>query len=381
MNTKIIAAIGFLLFILSTYFSYVYFSSNGAPLKQLTNKVRSGTQLSTLSISPDEPKTEACPTNGEKLTKQHKSAWEARRPLGVAIENHVDSRPQSGLSSADVVYEAVAEGGITRFLAIYYCKDAPRVGPVRSARMYFLELLEGYGDHPLYSHVGGANTDGPANALGEIRDIGWDGYNDMNQFAIPFPVYYRDYELLPDRATEHTMYSSTQKLWEYAAAKRGLTNVDKSGTSWDEGFKSWKFKDDASGKATATTISFDFWDPGAYAVKWQYDPKANNYIRFNGGKAHIDNNTKKQLATKNVVIAFMKESPANDGYEGGHLLYKTTGSGKSLVFQDGKVVEGQWERAKTTESLQFFDASGHEISFNRGQVFVEVVPTGNTVKY
>lgn len=380
MNNKLIAGIGILLFVLSTYFSYAYFSS-GNSLSKLANNVKNATQLSTLSIDPNDPKTEECPLNGKMLTKHHKDAWEARRPMGVAIENHVDSRPQSGLSNADIVFEAVAEGGITRFLAIFYCEDAPRIGPVRSARMYFLELLQGFGDHPLYSHVGGANTPGPADALGEIRELGWDGYNDLNQFAVPFPIYYRDYELLPNVATEHTMYSSTQKLWQFASSKRGLSNVDKEGTPWTQGFKTWKFKKDEPASATATTISFDFWTPGAYSVKWKYDATSNTYARTNGTSAHVDNNSKKQLTTKNLVVAFMKESPANDGYEGGHLLYKTTGSGKAIMFMDGKAVEGQWERTKTTDLLQFFDASGAQISFNRGQIFVEVVPQGNDVKY
>lgn len=381
MNNKLITGIGVLLYVLSSYFSYTYFNS-GTSLSKIADTVKNATQLSTLSINPNDPKTEECPLNGKMLTKQHKDAWESRRPLGVAIENHVDSRPQSGLSNADIVFEAVAEGGITRFLAMYYCEDAKRIGPVRSARIYFLELLQAFGDHPLYSHVGGANTPGPADALGEIREIGWDGYNDMNQFAIPFPIYYRDYELLPNVATEHTMYSSTEKLWQYAKNKRGLSNVDKQGTDWNQGFEPWKFKDDEPAQpAKTTTISFDFWTPGAYSVKWQYDAASNSYKRFQATSPHIDNNASKQLVTKNVIVAFMKESPANDGYEGGHLLYKTTGSGKAIIFMDGKAIEGQWERAKITNMLSFSDASGTEVSFNRGQIFVEVVPQGNDVKY
>ncbi len=131
------------------------------------------------------PKTEPCPMNGALYSKAQRKIWESRRPLGVMIENHTDSRPQSGLSSADIIYEAVAEGGITRFLAIYYCKDASPVGPVRSARIYYVELLQEYGNNPLYAHVGGANTPGPADALGEIQDLGWDQYNDLNQFGVP----------------------------------------------------------------------------------------------------------------------------------------------------------------------------------------------------
>ena len=383
MNNRIIIATGALLFILSIYFSYAYFSSArvGGPGSNYSGTTNSN-QTSTLDISSEEPKTESCPINGKMLTKSHKNAWENRRPLGIAIENHIDSRPQSGLSNADVVYQAVAEGGITRFLGIFYCEDAPRVGPVRSARIYFIDLLSGHGSYPLYSHVGGANTDGPADALGAISTLGWDGYNDLNQFAVPFPVYYRDYELLPNVATEHTMYSSTQKLWGFASSKRGLTGKDKSGTSWEQGFKPWKFKEDGSSKGAVATISFGFWDGGRnYEVKWAYDTATNSYKRFNAGAPHLDNNTKKELTSRNVAIAFMKESPANDGYEGGHLLYKTTGAGKAIVFMDGNAIEGQWEKAKRTDTLRFVDKSGSEIKFNRGQIFVEIVPQGNTVHY
>src|SRR5581483_1317594 len=132
------------------------------------------------------PKTEACPLNGALYSKEQKNWWEGHRPLGVMIENHQNARPQSGLSSADVVYEVVAEGGITRFLSVFYCQDAGTVGPIRSARTYFLDFISEYGTNPLYTHVGGANQPGPADALSQIDSYGWGGYNDMNQFSIGF---------------------------------------------------------------------------------------------------------------------------------------------------------------------------------------------------
>ena len=115
-------------------------------------------------IDPSIPRTETCPLNGALFTKQEKDVWITRRPLAVMIENSVDARPQSGLSNADIVYEAVAEGGITRFMAMFYC-DATLTGnlmvaPVRSARIYFVNLVSEY--DALYNHVGGAgNCDDP----------------------------------------------------------------------------------------------------------------------------------------------------------------------------------------------------------------------------
>lgn len=386
ISKKLTLIIAVLLFLLSAAGTYSFFSKNkgnGGILSTLGYKPP--TQEANSNGTANEPKTEECPLNGALYGKTQKSKWADRRPLGVMIENHTDARPQSGLSSADIIYEAVAEGGITRFLTIFYCQDSPYIGPVRSARIYFVKLLESYGNNPLYAHVGGANTPGPADALGYIGELGWSSFNDMNQFSVPFPYYWRDYERLPNRATEHTVYSSTSKLWQYAKDKRKLTNVDEDGLAWDKNFSTWKFKDDAKAedRGTATKIDFGFWDnlASSFSVVWTYSKTNNSYIRENGGVPHLDKNTGKQLTAKNVAVVFAKESPANDGYEGGHLLYRITGTGDALIFQDGKTIKGTWGRDEETEQIKFYDAQGGEVSLVRGQVWIEVLPVGNKVSY
>ncbi len=387
INKKIAYLIVFVLFVLSAVTTYSFFSTeNGQPfLSPISYQAPNSENGSKEEAISDEPKTEECPLNGELMSKTQKIQWESRRPLGIVVENHKDARPQSGLSSADVIYEAVAEGGITRFLSIFYCQDTPYVGPVRSARIYFIKLLEGYGANPLYAHVGGANTPGPADALGYIKELGWSSLNDLNQFSVPFPFFWRDYERLPDRATEHTVYSSTKKLWQYAKEKRGLTNIDDKGVRWDKVFSGWKFEDDAkeSDRGTVVKIDFGFWDNLAsdFSVVWNYDSQDNAYKRTNGGESHIDKNSGKVLEAKNVVIIFAKESPANDGYEGGHILYQTVGSGEMLFFKNGQVIKGTWGRNDTEKQVKFFDNSGKEISIVRGQVFIEMLPIGNKVTY
>ena len=354
-------------------------------MSPITYKAPTSENGKTESVINTEPKTEECPLNGQMLSKTERKIWEGQRPLGIMIENHKEARPQSGLSSADIVYEAVAEGGITRFLAIFYCQNASYVGPVRSARIYFLKFLEGYGQYPLYAHVGGANTDGPADALGYINELGWSSYNDLNQFSVPFPYFWRDYERLKNVATEHTVYTSTKKLWQYAKDKRKLTNVDEDGVRWDKGFLTWKFEDDAkpADRGTVVKIDFGFWDNLAsdFSVIWSYDNKTNSYKRTNGGKPHIDKNTGKVLEAKNIAVIFVKESPANDGYEGGHLLYKNIGGGDMLFFKNGKAIKGTWSKEVDEDQIKFFDNTGVEVSIVRGQVFIEVLPIGNKVKY
>jgi hypothetical protein len=379
MNQKVVLIIGALVYLVSGVASYAYFS-RGVDTSGYTKPT---TTANGAPVEEGGPKTEECPMNGALYSKAQREKWEKRRPMGIAIENSVDARPQSGLSSADVVYEAVAEGGITRFLGIYYCQDAKIAGPVRSARIYFIRLLQGYGAYPLYAHVGGANTPGPADALGEIRDLGWANYNDLSQFSVPFPNFWRDYDRLPGVATEHTMYTDTTKLWSYAAKTHKLTNVDEEGTAWNEEWEGWSFQDDAKTKGKVAKVSYGFWNASvsSMGVQWNYDATTNSYARVNGGEPHLDKNTGKQLTAKNVIVMFSEESPANDGYPGGHLLYDLESGGEAIIFQNGQAIKGEWEKPEFESMIRFTDAKGNEIKMVRGQVFVSVVPEGNEVTY
>lgn len=379
MQKKFFVFLAVVIFLFSGYLGYSF-----AFKKEQNFFLSKKKEKSFLSPTLNEPLTEECPLNGKLYGKSQRRLWEKRRPLGVMIENHLDSRPQSGLLSADVIYEAVAEGGITRFLAIFYCQDASYIGPIRSARVYFIDFLAEYGQYPLYAHVGGANTPGPADALGQIRQMGWVTYNDLDQFAIAFPYYWRDYERLPGVATEHTVYSSTYKLWQYAQQKRGLTDIDKEGNRWDESFEKWSFKEDSpKNPPSVKKISFDFWpNASSYKATWVYESKINAYKRFTAGQPHLDKNSNQQLTAKNIIVVFMKESVADDGYDKGeHLLYQTTGEGKALIFQDGQVIEGYWRKKDRFSRMRFYDKSNNQISLNRGQIFIEIIPLGNQVSY
>jgi hypothetical protein len=379
-KSLVVSILSIILFLASTALSYSVFSGvkSGAATKELATALPGPSTA--MEEDPHEPKTEACPLNGSLHTKKASDNWVTRRPLAVMIENHSEARPQSGLSSADIIYEAVAEGGITRFMAIYLCNLSDvQVGPVRSARTYYLDWLSEY--DALYAHVGGANTPGPADALSQIIKY---GILDLNQFSIGFPTFWRDYQRLGHSvATEHTMYSTTQKLWD-VGAKRGWTAKNEDGKSWGDSFVPWKFKDDAKELgATGSRIEVNFWQSyGDYAVRWEYDVTCNCYKRTNGDSPHLDLNNNQQLTTKNIVVQFERESNANDGYPGNvHLLYKTIGEGKALIFIDGKVVEGKWVKSSRLARTKYLDSSGKEISFNKGVIWIETVPEGAKVSY
>lgn len=370
------------------------FGAFAAPVSTGVTPPVSGGEAGGLVIDPAEPRDQPCPINGKLFTKTERAAWEQRRPMFVMIENHTDSRPQSGLTAADVVYEAVAEGGITRFGAIFYCgaiaKDT-KLGPVRSARTYFLDWASEY-NYPLYAHVGGGNcsrdegtkqctTDPRAMALEQIEKYGWGGAkgNDLNQFSIGYPTFWRNYERLGRTvATEHTMETTTEKLWA-VGEKRGWTAEGNDGKKWSEKFAPWSFAG-GQGSGAAANISFEFWEGYAdFTVRWEYNPEINLYARIMGGEPHKDLETGEQITAAAVVVQFVKEEGPVDAHK--HMLYGTTGKGDALVFQNGQAVKGKWQKADRVGRTKFTDEKGKEISFSPGQMWIEVVPAGNTVEY
>lgn len=351
------------------------------------------TPLPTVAVREVWPTAE-CPLNGLRYPPEYRMAWEGRRPLGIMIENHPDARPQYGLASADVVYEAVAEGGITRFLAVFYCDRAMepvRAGPVRSARTYFLDWISEYGRYPLYAHVGAAYCDrrtgigcrngARADALGQIRSYGWAGYNDLDEFQIGAPVYWRD--LSRNVALEHTMFTDTQRLWR-VAAQRDLTAVDAEGRSWIRQFRAWQFADAAQrppADAAHAGVQIVFW-PGAvgFEVEWHYDPATGLYRRVMGGLPHVDPGTGQQITAATILVQFQEESPANDGYPGNvRLLYGTLGTGHAKIIQNGQVIEGTWRKTDRWSRTLFRDRYGREVHLQPGKIWVETVPLHGSV--
>jgi hypothetical protein len=269
------------------------------------------------------------------------------------VENHVDSRPQSGLTAASIVYEAIAEGGITRFLAVYGPSGAQTVGPVRSARTYYvnwIKELNGY-----YAHVGG-NYD----ALELIRSI---GILDLDQFGNP-SAYWRDKS--KKVSSEHTMYTDTSKLYGVAGDKKYTT---------ENTFIPYKFVDEPVVElrtVASQTVSINFGN-ASYNVVYRYDKTTNSYARELAGKAHVDAANGQQIQAKNIVIQTVNRRPTVTKINENGWIMDTSGSGKAVVVRDGIKVDGTWKKDNDNSRTRFFDATGTEINFNRGATWIEVI--------
>jgi len=401
---SIIAFLGIYLFVTGTSFAVFTFvlPSSLNIINQNNDQDQATTQTQAqkdskfkMLLDVSGPKTEVCPINGALFNKTEKDSWMKRRPLLVMIENHEEARPQSGLSNADVIYETVAEGGITRFMGVYYCNAQAyevMLWPIRSARSYYLDWASEYGNNPLYTHVGGANCNhgcpgstSKADALGQIEKYGWGGAmgNDLSQYSIGYPTFWRDYERLGHTvATEHTMYSTTERLWA-VAAKRDWNYTDSDDVAWDEDFVPWKFADESKiEQGTTNKVNYNFWansPAGDYSVSWDYEPTSKLYKRLQSGQPHIDLNTNEQLTAKNLVVMYSVESNANDGYpNNAHLVYGLIGKGKAVLFQDGNAEKLTWEKKTRTARTIYYGEDGKEIQFLPGTVWISNIPVGDT---
>ena len=311
----------------------------------------------------------------------------------VQTPNGMDgARPQAGLNQAGVVFEAIAEAGITRFAAIYQNPTSAVIGPIRSLRLYYLEW-----DTPFdctIVHAGGA-----PDALAAVSH----GYRDLTE---NYSYMYRG--------------SAAERRWNNLFTTAGLLakmNNDRGyGGSEIKGFarmtpeEALKARVDAGApklvitepaagntsevKAAVNNVAVNFGNLTNFNVRYQYDAASNTYARsFASGAAHEvyvcpeedlgEKNPEsvcelKQLKPSVVAVIQVNEKRASDNY---HEDITTVGTGKAWVFQNGQVSTGSWSKATVADQIKFFDESGAEVKLVPGQTFVEAVPGYGSVDF
>ena len=265
----------------------------------------------------------------------------------LMIENSPNARPQSGLKDSGVVFEAIAEGGITRFLVIYQQEKPQLIGPVRSLRLYDVDWAAAF-DCSI-GHVGGS-----AMALREVRN---GDYRDIDQFFNP-GSYWR----ANDRYSPHNVYTSFKQLDKLNRAKGYKTSQPKSFSRTD-GVPN---KKPSVTNITITISSF------LYNSTYAYNKKANAYARYQGGAKHLD----RELGqiTPNVIIAMRVNETAvfEDGWRE---QITTVGKGEAYIFQNGKVINATWRKPSKSSQLTFTDKDKKDIKLVRGQTWIVAVPT------
>lgn len=274
----------------------------------------------------------------------------------IMIENSPDARPQSGLKAAEVVYEAVAEGGITRFLALYQQHKPQLIGPVRSVRLYYVDWLTPF--NASVAHVGGS-----AKALSLVRS---GSYRDIDQFFND-AYYWR----ATDRYTPHNVYTSFKKLDALNKAKGYKTSHPKP-------FERADVSEVPSASMNARTVNITI-SSSLYNSRYTYSAKTKLYKRHEGGVTHTDR--EKGAITASVVIALRVDMQQvfEDGYRES---IKTSGSGKAVVFQNGRATKVTWHKPTRSSQLSFTDAKGKPFVLVRGTTWISAVPNdGGSVSW
>lgn len=335
------------------------------------------------------------PINGKYISQDTYDKIMQKKPVSVMINNHVLARPQAGISQADIIYEIVAEGGISRFLGIFHTVLPEKVGPVRSMRKYFQQITAEY--FPISTHWGisyrsdyeknltdeefaylmsqnGAETDPRADARSYVDEI---SLPTLDQTALPADVasdlFYKDTNLaLP---TEHTAFIRLNRVYD------DFIKVYPE-ESWIkfQNFDQWSFigKDDLNTYSSdVSSFSYNFWDLPDFETFWKFNSEEGIYERTQGSDKTLDRNNNSMPPIKTVIVQKAKETKLSDVK--GHLLYDVIGSGDATIYQNGKSISAKWSKTSARSRTMFTTEGGAPVYFNRGLIWVVILPDYDVV--
>lgn len=272
---------------------------------------------------------------------------------GIMIENSPDARPQSGIKDSGVVFEAIAEGGITRFLVLYQEQKPQLIGPVRSVRAYYVDWVAAF--NASVAHVGGS-----AAALAEVRN---GNYRDIDQF-FNASTYWR----ATDRYAPHNVYTSFEKI-DALNTKKGYT------TSAFTGFTRKDSAASATPNATGINVTISSVN---YNSSYTYNATTNTYDRSVGGKSQMDREAGQVSPRVVIAMRVTQSTVMEDGYRES---INAVGTGQAYIFQDGTVQEVTWRKPSKTAQISFSDAEGKDVPLARGQTWITAVPNGKAITW
>lgn len=308
---------------------------------------------------PENPLT-GMPIDGDALN---------RRPVAIMLNNLKQALPQLGQSQADIIYECLAEGGITRMLGVYQDpSEVGSIGSIRSARPYYLELALGH--DAIFIHAGGSED-----AYADIKAWGvtaLDGVNGPYCGSSPGSnLMWRDADRRRNLGYEHSVITTGSTI-EEKFATYSFRQEHKDGYTYPI-----TFADDGApeGGTTANTVTVPFsnYKTGVFT----YDDESGTYLVEEYGKPYVDGNTGEQVAVTNVLV--VQTSCWNSGDKYGHMEVDLTGSGSGYYACGGKIIPIQWSKPDRNSPFTYTDESGQPVVLGRGSSYVNIIPNSETV--
>ncbi|MFV0344040.1 MAG: DUF3048 domain-containing protein [Anaerocolumna sp.] len=275
------------------------------------------------------------------------------RPYAIMLNNIKLASPQSGIEEASILYEAIVEGGITRFMGIFEELNETRIGSTRSARHYFVSIADEY--DAIYVHYGETTY-----ATKKIKSLGIDTLSGLT--GIGETIFYRDSTI----KAPHNAFATKAGILEG-------TKVKGYETKYKEGYEShFTFAEHVpmtkGEDARKLTLNFSNYTSPYFT----YDENKQVYNRFQFNEKHIDYNSKEQLAFKNIIIQFVKEWDIDkNDYQ---TMDLEDASGEGYYISSGKKVDITWKKNESTKMMRYYDASGNELTINEGKTYIALFP-------
>lgn len=288
------------------------------------------------------------------------------RPIAVMIDNHSDAMPQAGLNKAYAVYEVIAESGITRLITLFKGEDLDKIGPVRSARHYFLDyVLENDAIFVHHGYSPQAKADINSLSIADIDGMAYDNVTDKNGDKYGF---WR----VKDKSAPHNSVISTKNILGIAEDRNYRTTSDQKSVL---NYVAEEVNLDSNIIANTVTIPFS----SSNIVKYEYDEETKTYIRYSRGVKQVDWDTKETVTTKNVIITFARYSSLND--EKGRQTLSNIGSLEGYYITNGKAIKITCEKTARASQTVYKDLEGNEIQVNDGNTFFAICPIGANVTF
>lgn len=282
-----------------------------------------------------------------------------RHVLAVKVENTPAARPQSGLEQADVVYEELVEGGLTRFIALFHSRIPDDVGPIRSARLVDIELL------PPYQGV--LAISGARDKV--LRDLGVAG--------VPFMADGKGFHRISSRRAPHNLYASGAALYARASS---LNGIEAANGPWmfDAAPPAGAHDCKRDTRCLAATRDVTFLMSKQSRTGWTWEPATGLYRRSQDGRPFLSSSGE-QVGAANVVILAMAVGDGECCDTNGSPLVHTevTGSGRAVILRDGSWYEATWSKASADAPLELHGAAGEDFRLRPGPTWVHLAPTRN----
>ena len=282
------------------------------------------------------------------------------RPVAVMIDNHKSAMPQSGLNDAYIVYEMIVEGGETRLMALFKGKQLDKIGPIRSARHYFLDYaLE---NDAIYVHYGWSPQ-----AENDITKLGVNNVNGLVQST-------SDFWRVKDKSAPHNAVSATKNILNIAKAKGYSLESDKKSVL------NYVTEDvNLDGSQVANKFSIKYSDYNN--VSYTYNSETKKYLRYSRNTKQVDWDTKEDVYAKNIIITFVRNSTLNDGENKGRQTLDNVGTRDGYYITNGKAIKIKCEKKSRKEQTVYKDMQGNEIKVNDGNTFIQICPIDAKVSF